>query len=192
MKGEYEKGDVRQEFLMRRAALEKANKSEADNRIRMAILSEPEFVNAQYVAIFAASSDEPDLLPLVEANPSKIFLLPRYVKEKKCYEMAVVKNVTKDLTLGRYGILEPTPDAEVPSQEVLERGTFYLIPLVSVDMRGVRLGRGGGYYDRLLAKVQSPLWGVGYECQLSPEDLPEEKHDRRLDGIFTNTCKLTF
>lgn len=53
---------------------------------------------------------------------------------------------------------------------------IYIIPGVAFDRSGNRLGRGGGYYDRLLADVTVPIIGLAYRCQIVP-GLPVEKYD---------------
>ncbi len=76
---------------------------------------------------------------------------------------------------------------------------FILLPLVGVDQHGVRLGQGGGYYDRsleVLAKREEMTgrkvmaFGVAFDEQMVDE-LPKEIHDQYLDGLFTpHCCKL--
>ena len=83
-------------------------------------------------------------------------------------------------TVGSYGILEPDPDRsyEVTAEEL----DLIIVPGVafSDDLR--RLGQGGGYYDRLLAKTNAFTIGVGYDFQLL-DSLPAEPHDLPLDMI---------
>ena len=63
-----------------------------------------------------------------------------------------------------------------------------LVPGVAFDRRGRRLGRGGGYFDRFLARVPGDAWKVGlaFDFQLLREDLPEEKHDVPMCRVVTN------
>ena len=63
---------------------------------------------------------------------------------------------------------------------------LFLVPGVAFDFRGVRLGRGGGWYDRTLAQhPEGTRLGLGYEFQLVPE-LPEAPWDVRMHAIVTD------
>jgi len=87
------------------------------------------------------------------------------------------------LRLGRYGIDEPTgPVFEYPDGAAI----LVLAPLVAWDRRGVRLGRGGGYYDRALADLRGDacVVGLGYQFQ-EYATLPADPWDILLDYVIT-------
>ena len=83
---------------------------------------------------------------------------------------------------GRWGILEPKPSAKTIEPDVL------LVPLLSFDKQGYRLGYGGGFYDRsieqLAAKKPIIVVGVGYSDQ-EVDKVPTQPHDQKLDWILT-------
>ncbi|AFZ67363.1 5-formyltetrahydrofolate cyclo-ligase [Deinococcus peraridilitoris] len=82
---------------------------------------------------------------------------------------------------GKLGILEPPPHApQVPHQDI----EAVLVPGLAFDVYGVRLGYGGGFYDRLLPALRVPLIGVTGSALLLPE-LPGETHDVRMHFIAT-------
>ena len=89
------------------------------------------------------------------------------------------------MVTGKYGLPEPGPDCPAADEELVQTRTLHLVPGVAWDLRGVRLGRGGGFYDRLLEHVSGPVCGVYYSCQRSTADLPAEAHDRMLDMAVT-------
>ena len=66
----------------------------------------------------------------------------------------------------------------------LNRLDLVLVPGVAFDAQGRRLGRGKGFYDRLLAKVRGHKCGVAFDVQIV-SGLPEEPHDVRVDSILT-------
>jgi len=80
----------------------------------------------------------------------------------------------------------PAPDRNA---EILQPALVF-VPLLGFDARGYRLGYGGGYYDRALAKLraQGPVTAVGlaYAAQ-EVEEVPREVHDERLDWVITET-----
>lgn len=95
-----------------------------------------------------------------------------------------------DFEAGSFGVLEPKLTCPTVVPQVL------LVPLVGFDRRGYRLGYGGGFYDRTLAKFrkQGPVLAVGfaYDGQLSQTDLDFEDTDLALDAIMTPTRLYEF
>jgi 5-formyltetrahydrofolate cyclo-ligase len=70
--------------------------------------------------------------------------------------------------------------------------TLVVTPALAVDRRGVRLGRGGGSYDRALARVApgTPVVALLHDGELLDEDLPAEPHDRRVSAVVTPSLGL--
>jgi 5-formyltetrahydrofolate cyclo-ligase len=94
------------------------------------------------------------------------------------------------LAAGPYGLLEPVGQrlgvAAVASAETV------LVPALAVDRRGVRLGRGGGYYDRslLLAAPEAALVAVVRDSEVVAE-LPAEPHDVPMTAALTPSSGFT-
>ena len=59
-----------------------------------------------------------------------------------------------------------------------------LVPGVGFDLNGNRLGRGKGFYDKLLPKLNCTKIGIAFECQLV-ENLPVEPHDAKVNLVIT-------
>lgn len=85
-----------------------------------------------------------------------------------------------DLKVGSYGIEEPSGPlfTDYPKIDVA------IIPGVSFDKKGNRLGRGKGYYDRLLPQLSSYNIGICYAFQVS-DLIPCETFDRKMDAVLT-------
>jgi 5-formyltetrahydrofolate cyclo-ligase len=85
------------------------------------------------------------------------------------------------LVAGAYGIREAnaagTPETTLPGDVLL------LVPGLAFAHNGERLGQGGGFYDRLLARQGVVAVGVGFSCQRC-DALPMEAHDRLVDGLI--------
>jgi 5-formyltetrahydrofolate cyclo-ligase len=88
----------------------------------------------------------------------------------------------EDLASGRYGVREP-PRAE-PAAE-LGPDVLLLVPGLAFDLRGGRLGRGRGMWDRVLHSRRGAIaFGVGYEFQIV-DAVPHGPHDRSVDALLT-------
>lgn len=151
------------------------------------LIEQSEYLNAANpVLTFAALPGEPNLLPLFEKRePSLIFCFPRVVDSQ--LEIRQVFESTS-LVPGYGGILEPSPDA-CPLFPVHELKTIFLPGLAFDPASGGRLGKGKGFYDRLLYELRSSLnpspitIGVCFSCQLS--QVPQQNHDQNVDAIVT-------
>jgi 5-formyltetrahydrofolate cyclo-ligase len=141
--------------------------------------------NAGAVLFFAPMPDEPDVWPLLEdALAGKIIVaLPRYDSASNSYVACRVQNLRSDIVTGQFGIREPGAKCvELP----LNRLDLVLVPGVGFDLQGRRLGRGRGFYDRLLADVDGIKCGVAFEEQVVSE-IPVGPRDVRLNFILTPT-----
>ena len=81
---------------------------------------------------------------------------------------------------GPFGILQPRLTAPPVEPDVI------LVPLIAVDGRGTRLGRGKGHYDRVLAPLRrkgTRLIGVGWPVQRLGEEIPRDPWDVPMDGF---------
>ena len=88
-----------------------------------------------------------------------------------------------ELVLGAMGIAEPSHDAPIRPVETLD---LLLVPGVGFDRSGARLGQGGGYYDRLLARTSGDIdtVGIAFSSQIVP-NIPTEATDCRVDAVVT-------
>ena len=126
------------------------------------------FRRARYIAGFAADPNEPDLRDIFDRR----FIFPRW--NGNSYEMAHPDwDAPEPWSKGRFGLAEPTGSicSASDSPDVL-----WLVPGVVFSSDGGRIGRGGGFYDRLLARARGVFCGVFFDCQLT-EAVPVEPHD---------------
>lgn len=111
------------------------------------------------------------LLPLVEGDNLKFY---RY-KGKEA------------LTTGAYGILEPNQTEEVIPIEQID---LIVIPGIAFDKQLNRMGRGKGYYDRLLAQSKAQKIGICFDFQLKNR-IPTEAFDIQMDQIITEKARIS-
>jgi len=130
-------------------------------------------------------ADEPDIQPLFEdaLKDGKTSLLPRYSMESRHYLPCQVRDFSCELQVGAFGIQEPSAACPIFDRKKLD---LALVPGIGFAFDGSRLGRGKGYYDRLLAEISGCKCGVAFDWQIAPQ-IPAEPHDVRLDCILTPT-----
>ena len=162
----------------KRASKVICNKLIDDNRIPVAANS---FDGGGAVAVYLASPEEIDLSDFIIAMLDRgiTVVSPRWNGET--YELAKLKSLSKaSLRRGPMDILEPAEAEIVMSSKV----AAWIVPGLAFTKDGVRLGYGGGWYDRLLADARkdSLKIGVAHEFQVV-EALPSEPHDIRLDRL---------
>ena len=140
---------------------------------------------AAAVLFYAPLPDEVNLWPLLEESLAhgKIIALPRFDSGSNKYVMAQFKEAEKDLNSGAFGVREPSAASETILPEKID---VALIPGVGFDLVGNRLGRGKGYYDRLLADFRGFKCGIGLDEQIA-EEFAAEYHDIRMNCILTPT-----
>lgn len=184
------KSDLRQTMRGQLQGLSNADKTAASSAIQNKLSALPLWHNAKSILLFAPRHDEPDLWPLVELGlqAGKHIALPRFVDGSTTYEAAMIKNPAQEVHPGKYGILEPSSLCNVADPKRLD---LVLVPGLAFDWHGHRLGRGKGFYDRLLATVSGKTCGVAFDVQLTSA-LPVEPHDVRLNCILTPSHWLEF
>lgn len=164
-------------------ALTSQEVAKASERINSLLMNEELWQHSRLIAAYWSDGSEPDLSQFCQwaiANGKQVFL-PRFKAEIDGYELVEVINFANDLRSGRYGIMEPFAELDaVDDVKLLEMS--WLVPGVGYDSRGNRLGRGKGYYDRLLKGRTGRVIGALFGFQ-KVDDLPVEEHDQRLDMV---------
>ncbi|MBP0985858.1 MAG: 5-formyltetrahydrofolate cyclo-ligase [Oscillospiraceae bacterium] len=181
-----EKQAVREKGIQARRGMETGERIAASMEIARRIVASDEFRNAGTILIYRAMPDEVDLRFLTE--------LPEAVGKSFCYPRVLTKNRMEALLpsgdkgwkKGRFGILEPDPEASLRIQpEELE---LVLCPCTAFDEDGRRMGMGGGYYDRYLPKCgKAVIAAVAFEEQKVPA-VPNEETDMRMELVFTEAA----
>lgn len=138
----------------------------------------PQWQQARTVLLYHALSDEPNLEPLFSAD--KELLLPVVVGDD-----LVLRYYRDNTSLqeGAFHIMEPTGD-DFPIERYSEI-CLVLVPGMAFDKDGHRLGRGRGYYDRLLPRLsQACKLGVCFPFQVV-DCVPYEPHDIAVNRLIT-------
>ena len=185
------KAELRAQVLARRSALPADQRSAAGTLIRDAVLAEPQVQMAGTIAVYYSIGSEPGTHGLVFAlhKRGSYVLLP-VLRPDGDLDWASYEG-PDSMVPGPRGLLEP---GEPPrGVDAVARADAVLVPALAVDGAGRRLGRGGGSYDRALARVGSlvPLIALVYDDELV-EHVPTEGHDIPVRATASPRAGLTF
>jgi 5-formyltetrahydrofolate cyclo-ligase len=188
------KAAMRSRLLAARAAAPAADREAASRTLRDAVLDLPEVATAGTVAAYYSIGTEPGTHSLVYALWKRgtyvilPVLLPDGDLDWASYEGP------DSLGQGRFGLSEPTEPRR--GVTAIQSADVVLAPALAVDRSGLRLGRGGGSFDRALARVGGSVLTLAlvYDGELV-DDLPAEAHDHRVrafarpcDGVTRAEC----
>ena len=156
-------------------------KAESSRAIAAHLLAMPEYQAAGTVFCFVGMEREVDTRPILEdvLAAGKRLCVPLCVGDGIMELRAVT--VLDQLVPGAYGILEPPADA--PKVDV-DEVDFAILPCVTCNHLGQRLGQGGGYYDRFLTHYRG---GTVLLCREKPirEEIPLEPRDMPVPWVLT-------
>ncbi|MFA5929302.1 MAG: phosphoribosylglycinamide formyltransferase [Candidatus Micrarchaeia archaeon] len=145
----------------------------------------PCFNSAKCVLLYASKGGEVHTDGIIQSALSlgKKVALPVTVQEGHALELYEIKSIS-ELSEGAFGILEPArnPERRVQPEEV----ELVVVPGVTFDRRGHRLGYGRGYYDSLLKRIKGCKVGLAYDMQIVGH-VPDEPHDVAVDMVVTQS-----
>lgn len=182
---------LRDQLLTARNRLAPAELGEAARAIADHVLAAPEVRRAATLGCYVSVGTEPGTSLLLDRlrDAGKRVLLP-LVQPDLDLDWAAYDGPQR-LVAARRGLLEPTgPRLGV---EAIAGADAVLVPGLAVSPAGMRLGRGGGCYDRALARVLPDAW----TCVLLHEGetghvVPAEEHDRAVAAAVTPTGVVRF
>lgn len=171
------KGELRKQIaaLRRKALVDSAVVASCD-KIWDAIGAMPQFVMARTVLLYASLPDEIPTAPAMEKwSAAKTLVLPVVQGDT----LVLRKYDPCRLKAGYKGIAEPDGSCAAVRPEDID---FAIVPGVAFDRRCMRMGRGKGFYDRLLPQLRCPCVGVALPCQMV-DSIPADPWDVPLTSI---------
>lgn len=178
------KTDIRNRYLEKRADLSAEEKKNRDEKINRLILSAASYRYAKTILAYYPRTGEVDLRPalLAALEQGKRVALPR-VEGEHLMTYRLVTSLS-ELVSGTFGLLEPSADAPIYTEEEGEP-SLCLVPGVVFDRFGYRIGYGGGYYDRFLHEYRGASAGVVYRDFILPS-IPRGRFDLALPVMITD------
>lgn len=151
------------------------------------------FKSARTVGAYMPMADEVDITPLFSfdsfvaqdrQSSEKVFYIPAFDESLGSYRLA---RYDGKLRKGKFGIPEPVNPVFAAADEI----DLIVVPGVAFDRAGRRVGRGGGFYDRLLPLYSAVRAGICFDFQCL-ENVPGEEHDAVMDYLITDRHILKF
>lgn len=173
---------VRAEVQARRRSLTHEDLAVARAGLTRRLIELVESSGARLVTCYASLPDEPGTAGFIEwAEDRGVAVLLPATRPGASMEWI---RPGGGFISGPFGIPEPVGTPATPAE--LAGIDLMLIPACAIDRRGVRLGWGGGYFDRYLARLdpRPPIYAVVFDDDILPE-LPREPHDVPVDGAVT-------
>ena len=166
---------LRQEIRRRIRQLSEAERASESAQICRRVTDSSGWCEASCVLLYYPMADEVDVRPLLTAalQDGKRVLFP--VVQGDDLQLVAYSGETRR---GAFGIEEPIgePFADLSKIDLV------VVPGRAFDRQGHRLGRGRGYYDRLLPQLSAHRLAVCFPCQIV-DNLPYEPHDAQMDEV---------
>lgn len=177
-----DKPTIRRRVKALRTFLSEAEKAAAAEQVFEKLEKTAAFMMADKILMYHSLPDELQTVAFLRKWSSrKHFFLPRV----NGVNLDILPYEEQRLELGAFHIEEPTGNDTVDHTEI----ELIVVPAVAYDRSGNRLGRGKGFYDRLLRTSKAVKIGIGYDFQLIDE-IPVEPHDVPVDMVITQTSVI--
>lgn len=172
------KEDVRRRIKAQKSLLDEVEKAVAARAVFERVEQTAAFIVANNILLYHSLPDELSTLAFINKWASrKNFFLPRV----NGVNLEILPYNKSTLHLGAFQIEEPSGNDVRDISEI----EMVIVPAVAYDRHGNRVGRGKGYYDRLLCNTAATKIGVGYDFQVV-DDIDSEPHDVRVDIVITD------
>lgn len=177
------KDEIRSRIKARKSLLSSIEKTQAAEDVFNRLEQSAAFILAEKILLYHSLPDELSTHEFLNRwADRKQFFLPRV----NGLNLEILPYDRSTMALGAFQIEEPQGDETTDISEI----ELIVVPAIAYDRRGNRVGRGKGYYDRLLSDSKATKVGVGYDFQLLDEEIPAEPHDVAVDMVITNNRRL--
>ncbi len=178
------KEDIRLKVKAQKALLSPQDKAQAAAAAFAFLEQHAAFMMANKILMYHSLPDELSTLAFIEKwHNRKRFYLPRV----NGVNLDILPYNQSTLRLGAFHIEEPSGEDTADISEI----ELIVVPGVAYDRQGNRVGRGKGYYDRLLAETKATKVGIAYDFQLVDE-IDAEPHDVKVDILITPAGVIKF
>lgn len=183
-----EKDILRKEILKRRNEISNTERESRNFKILERLMQFNEITNAENICTYVSKSGEADTFSIIEMliSMGKAVYVPKSDIKSNIMTFYRIKSLS-ELSLGTFSVMEPvsTDNKYVDSSE----SDVCIVPALSFDKQGFRLGYGKGYYDRFLKDFQGIKIGICFE-EFILDKLPKFETDIAVDMIISESKKI--
>lgn len=178
-----DKEQIRNTIKARKSILSAIEKAKAAMAVFSSLEQSAAFALADNILLYHSLPDELSTREFLDRwHGRKHFFLPRV----NGLNLEILPYDSSRMALGAFHIEEPQGSDTCDISQI----EMIVVPAVAYDRRGNRVGRGKGYYDRLLAQSLATKVGVGYDFQLIDDEIPAEEHDVAVDMVITDRRRI--
>jgi 5-formyltetrahydrofolate cyclo-ligase len=185
------KNNLRKNLLNKRNLLDAESKERYDKRIYSTVINSEEFRRSPNIFVYVSFGSEVDTHKIINyaLDQGKNVFVPKIISRKAGMAAVQIKSLG-DLERNSFGILEPKDFKDKAGANILD---YILVPGLGFDLKGSRLGYGGGFYDRFLKDIsaKASVIALAYETQIV-ESLTVESFDIPVKGIITENGQTLF
>lgn len=177
-----EKAELRKYYRDIRRRITNDDRQKKSDAVRKILFDTKEYRNAKTVFVYVSLDDEVCTDEIIKGaiSDKKTVCVPYVNKQDKTMKAVKIESLN-DLKIGAYNIREPESDEnEVDISDI----SLSIVPGLAFDKKGNRLGFGGGFYDRFLAKFSGVSIGLSYSDCVANE-LPTDIYDMAVGMVIT-------
>lgn len=173
------KDEIRRRVRAQKSMLTEYERRQAADDVFEQLEQLAAFIMSEHILMYHSLPDELSTHSFLDKwHGSKHFYLPRV----NGVNLDILPYEQTSLQLGAFHIEEPQGDETVSIDDI----EMVVVPAMAYDRQGNRVGRGKGYYDRLLADSKAIKIGVAYDCQLVDE-IDTDSFDQPVDIVITQS-----
>ncbi len=182
------KKSIRKLYKSIRNSIDESKKTESDRRIFTRFINSPDYQNSDLILIYVSFGSEADTKDIIEysLNNNKRVAVPHC--DEKNMSFFEIKTL-EELKTGKFGIPTVETGNNLPVNSF--ENALCVVPGVCFDLKGNRVGYGGGFYDRFLCEHKIPTVALTYEICLC-DNIPYEEYDVKIDALVTENYFRNF
>ena len=176
---------LRHEMLAKRDALSAEERLKKSSEIVSRLLKNSDIIKAISIFTYVSFRSEVETHGMINSflAQGKVVSVPFTDMNKKTIIPSIIKSVKNDLVPGTFGISEPVAEKLCPM--LVDDIDIVIMPGAAFNIKGCRIGYGGGFYDRFLQKRSISSYALAFDFQIVDEVPFSPEYDVKVDYIVT-------
>ena len=176
---------LRHEVLAKRDARSAEERLKKSSEIVSRLLKQPDIIKAKNIFTYVSFRSEVNTHGMIDSflGLGKAVSVPFTDMNKKTIIPSIIKSVKNDLVPGTFGISEPVAEKLCPV--LVDDIDIVIMPGAAFNVKGCRIGYGGGFYDRFLQKRSISSYALAFDFQIVDEVPFSPEYDVKVDYIVT-------